>query len=449
MVIYTKKKMLQIIEDLLDGTKALQAEKNDGLQPVWVENLGFFQLLIDMLGGHLRSFGEEYNTLLEIIQIYTDTVEELKISCDATKSERDAICKKMKKNLEQLQFELKKQIPQDKKELLFLPYNYAMWDSLESIWKAAVESGEFEVLVVPIPFFDKNADGSLGQMHYHGEDYPPEVQVVDWKVYQLEERRPDVVFIHNPYDEMNRVTSIHPDYYINNLKKYAGSVVYVPYFVAPNDVLPEHFCLTPVTVNADKIIVQSEVVQKTYIDTLLQFAKENKIKWNRKYLEKKVLPLGSPKYDSKSLNIEIPEEWKSVINRPDGSSKRVLFYNTTLQSVLNQGEKSLDKIQDSLDLFQNKKEDIALLWRPHPLMESTLKSMRPQLLLRYLMIVDKYKKERWGIFDDSQDFSRAVRVSDGCFGDLSSVTEVFRKAKKPVMVGNIDILNQSKKEKVW
>lgn len=43
-----------------------------------------------------------------------------------------------------------------------------MWDSLESVWKKAAADERCEAYVVPIPYFDKNPDGSLGQMHYDG-----------------------------------------------------------------------------------------------------------------------------------------------------------------------------------------------------------------------------------------------------------------------------------------
>ena len=36
-----------------------------------------------------------------------------------------------------------------KKEIVFLPYKASMWDSMESVWKAAAEDDECEVYVVP------------------------------------------------------------------------------------------------------------------------------------------------------------------------------------------------------------------------------------------------------------------------------------------------------------
>lgn len=38
--------------------------------------------------------------------------------------------------------------------------------------------------------------------------------------YDFEKRRPDMIYIHNPYDKYNYVTSVHPDFYSENLKRY-------------------------------------------------------------------------------------------------------------------------------------------------------------------------------------------------------------------------------------
>lgn len=444
MNLYTKKKMFSIVSDLIDGTKSLKEEKVDGISTVWVENLGFFQLLIEMLSGHLAGFGEEYQNLLDIIASYCATVEELKNHAIVTKKERNTYCKTMNKQLEKLHYEIKRKVPDDKKELVFFPYLFAMWDSLESVWKAAVDSGEYEVYVVPIPYFERNSDGSLGKMFYDGGEYPEEVQIVSWESYQIADRKPDVVYIHNPYDGNNHVTSIHPDYYIENLKKHAGSVVYIPYFVGMNDVVEEHFCVNPVTVHADKIIVQSENVQNIYIDTLTKYAKDQGVHWSKEYLQQKVLALGSPKYDKARVGLtsEIPKEWKEQLYCTDGTKKKVIFYNTTLGTVLKFDTKAMDKIEDTLLSFREQADNITLLWRPHPLMESTLKSMRPQLYRRYFGLLNQYRTEKWGILDESKDFARAVAVSDAYYGDPSSVVDVFEKAGKPIMVRNVEVLYQ-------
>ena len=59
-----------------------------------------------------------------------------------------------------------------KVEVAFMPYKASMWDYLESIWVAANEDENCDAYVVPIPYYERNLDGSLGQFHYEGREFP-------------------------------------------------------------------------------------------------------------------------------------------------------------------------------------------------------------------------------------------------------------------------------------
>lgn len=93
-----------------------------------------------------------------------------------------------------------------RKEVVFLPYKASMWDSLESVYLAAAQDENCDAYVVPIPYYDRNADESLGEMHYEGGEYPSNIPITPYEEYHLEERRPDAIYIHNPYDDNNLVT---------------------------------------------------------------------------------------------------------------------------------------------------------------------------------------------------------------------------------------------------
>lgn len=69
-------------------------------------------------------------------------------------------------------------------------------------------------------------------------------------------------------------------------------------------------------------------------------------------------------------------------------------------------------------------------------MEATIKAMRPKLLEAYQNIVSRYRKEGWGIYDDTADLDRAVLLCDAYYGDPSSVTGLCREAGKPVLIQN-------------
>ena len=100
----------------------------------------------------------------------------------------------------------------------------------------------------------------------------------------------------------------------------------------------------------------------------------------------------------------------------------------------------LNKIKDSLEIFYENREKIALLWRPHPLIRATIQSMRPELLEEYDAIVANYKKEGWGIYDDTADLNRAIVISDAYYGDWSSLVELYRHTEKPIMIQNVKVV---------
>lgn len=400
------------------------------------------------IGTHIETFGEKYQPIVKILEDYCENVYQMSIII----SDRDGcrkLSKKIRKQLTELQNRIQYELPEEKKEVVFLPYKASMWDSLESVWKAADEDENTDVYVIPIPYYDKKPDGSFKEEHYEGELYPEYVPITKYDEYDFENRRPDMIYIHNPYDNNNHITSVHPFFYSGNLKKYTDKLIYIPYFVLqevnPDDKAAvkdiENFCITPAVFNANKVIVQSENMREIYINVLTDFMKEKSKGDTRKYWEKKILGLGSPKTDkilcARKEHTEVPEEWRKVIEKADGSRKKVIFYNTGVTALLQHGEKLLDKIEDTFKEFREKKEETALLWRPHPLFRATLASMRPGLEERYERIAEEYCREGWGIYDDTSDLDRAVAISDVYYGDASSVVQLFNKANKRALIQNV------------
>lgn len=342
-----------------------------------------------------------------------------------------------------------------RKEIVFLPYKASMWDSLESVYLAAKEDKNCDAYCVPIPYYDRRPDGGLGAMHYEGNDYPSNIDIVDYKVYKIEERHPDVIYIHNPYDECNYVTCVPERYFSKNLRNFTNCLVYIPYFIL-NDIEPDdqdsidqikHFCFQPGIIYSHKVIVQSEKMRQIYINEFIKQAREAGFSGdytNKKCLEEKILGLGSPKIDkvhsTKKEELAIPSEWRRIMTKPDGSLKKIVFYNTSINALLHNDEKMLQKMKSVFQIFRNNENEVALLWRPHPLIETTLISMRPHLWEAYKKIRDQYIREGWGIYDDSPDVDRAVVLSDAYYGDTSSLVPMYQETGKPVMIQDAEIL---------
>lgn len=334
-------------------------------------------------------------------------------------------------------------------EAVFLPYKASMWDSLESVWQAASEDPCCDAYVIPIPYYDRKPDRSMGQMHYEFDQYPDYVPVMRYEEYDFEARHPDIIFIHNPYDECNYVTSVHPFFYSRNLKRFTKKLVYIPYFIL-GDIDPDNpealkgiepFCIVPGVLHADQVIVQSENMKKAYVKLLSEALEMPEL--GKTYWEAKIQGWGSPKLDkalgTEEKMVEIPKKWRPLIKKPDGSRKKIIFYNTGVASLLKHSEQYLQKLQDVLRIFYEKREDVTLLWRPHPLMKATMESMRPQLCDEYQKIVERYQTEGWGIYDDTADMDRALVMSDAYYGDGSSIVHLCEKKGILVIIQNMEV----------
>lgn len=443
---YKKKELLETADMLV--------EANDIIGRLCISNpsraleiLGQCQESAILLGNLIESRGEQYTGLVEILESYCENLYQMSMALSDEEQIRK-LSKKIQKQLIHLNNRIRHEIPEDKREVVFFPYKASMWDSLESVWMAADADEDTDAYVVPIPYYDKNPDGTFREMHYEGNEYPDYVPITNWEEYVFEERRPDIIFIHNPYDQFNYVTSVHPRFYSGNLKKYTEKLVYIPYFIL-SEVKPDddeaikgikHFCINEAVNNADKVIVQSEDMRQVYIKVLTE--ESGGSKEAREYWEKKIDGSGSPKVDkvlrTKREDLKIPEEWLKIIQKPDGSFKKIIFYNTSVTALLRHDEQMLKKMESVFQMFYENRDGVALLWRPHPLMESTLVSMRPQLWEEYRKIRDKYREEAWGIYDDTADMDRAVVLSDGYYGDGSSIVQLYQKTGKPIMFQSVE-----------
>lgn len=307
-----------------------------------------------------------------------------------------------------------------KLEIVFMPYKASMWDSLESVWKAADEDPDCDAYVVPIPYYERNPDHSFGVFHYEGNDYPEYVPVVHYEAYDLTKRHPDVIYIHNPYDGHNYVTSVDPRFYSGELKKYTGCLVYVPYFISGGVVSENHSNLS-VYYNADKILIQSDN-NKNYFD---------------KCFHNKLFALGSPKADkalSKISDFEIPSEWSKIIN-----GRKVFLYNTSISGLLNNAPEFLTKIEYVLNCFK-KRQDVVLVWRPHPLIKSTISSMIPAMRIMYNNIVEYAKNIENVIYDETPDVTIPVKIADAYIGEItSSMVTLFGIQGKPIFLTSMFI----------
>lgn len=384
-----------------------------------IELLGDCQNAAISLGTLIESTEGENHPVVILLEEYCELVygvhEELA-------GKKETVVNKIYKSLKQKLVKIYNSFQCDVKiriEAVFLPYKVSMWDSMESVWEAADADPDCDAYVIPIPYYEKNPDGSFAKEHYEADEYPNGVPITRYDEFDFGMHRPDVIFIHNPYDKYNIVTSVHPFFYSDHLRQFTECLIYIPYYATAGG-MNEGQALCSAYVYADYMVIQAEKFRKFF---------------DKDLPDKKFLAFGSPKFDSvirKCQNPpELPEMWKEKMQ-----GRKVYFYNTSINGMLGNTEAFLKKMKYVFDTFAGR-EDVCLLWRPHPLLESTFESMRGE----YKPVYDSLK--RWfveaaiGILDETADMENSIALSDVYIGDgATSVISLFGVTGKPIFLLN-------------
>lgn len=306
-------------------------------------------------------------------------------------------------------------------EVLFLPYKASMWDALESVYFAAKEERDCKVRVMPVPWYHVSEDRTELLTEYEGEQFPKEIPITDYREYSIPDMQPDVIFIHNPYDDKNHVTSLPERYFSSELKKYTDHLVYIPYKVC-GGIVKDFYCVMPGVKNAWRVFTQCEQVSQVYL------------KYN---LPEKIVTSGSPKIDkivqNETNKSNVPEEWKSAL---DG--RKVFLLNTHLNNIINEADCMICGLEQVIEAFKCR-ENGAVIWRPHPLSMETAQAMNPDILQRYKDVIARFEELSNGVYDQTPDPHLAIALADAYIGDLSSLVIMFGVTGKSLFIRDVTI----------
>jgi len=331
-----------------------------------------------------------------------------------------------------------------RREIVFLPFRPKYWAYMEKEWERAQQE-DADVYVIPIPYFDKTTYGLNGDVHYETEGYPEYVPITPFDRYDFYSRIPDRIVIQNPYDGYDCAVTVYPTFYSDALRKITPELVYIPYFAIDDKNLEDEktrytadfFIKVPGVTRSDKVILPSEAVKQLYIDKLCEFAgEETKDVWNERLIVRDdILP-------EKAAGIaeeDIPKEWWKYLLDSHGEGKKVLLYHTSVSSIVSHGHRAIDKITRVLEQLREQRDVMTVIWQAHPQTHQVLESRYPELWKIYLEVLDRYITEDFGIYDESEDYSRAVAISDAYYGDRDSILHDFVQTGRPVMIANYEI----------
>lgn len=268
--------------------------------------------------------------------------------------------------------------------IAFLPYKRSMWNSMQSVYEECRRSGA-DVYLCPMPYLRK-----FGRQRSEILDKDEFDQGTD--IWSLPELNTDYVVIHYPYDGNNKVTSMLPKYYTAELRKF-GKVIYIPYSCTNMRQLR----VQPGIANIDYAFLGTEGEAKAFIKEWQELGVD---------FTGRVFGYGSPKMDAiRKISI--------------GSATVIL---NSLGSFLMEPFVRIGKYMDIM--LEETAKGRKVIFRPHPLLRQTIKSMRPDTESEYAKLL--IFAESIGVeVDESENLEETLGKADYLISDPSSVLEMW------------------------
>lgn len=294
-------------------------------------------------------------------------------------------------------------------KLLFAAELAGKWDSMSSVYEAAKNRDDCVVDVVIQPIFRSvNLPNGQNRTEVIYDDYltPLGIKHTLYKNYSFEKEQPDITFISQPYESCT-IDMFWPQ----NIANYS-KVVYLPYYTAlllsKGGTIHSFFNSNTVKL-AWKLACQSEKMAKFY----------NGITENR---GKNVVVSGLPKWDpiinAYNQPILYPDSWNHKLE-----GKTVFLWNTHFSTDVSPSN-LLKKGFEFIKIFKERK-DIALIWRPHPMTETVIKTYVPERHKDFVRLKNTIERSENMVADFSTSILPAYHWANALISDYSSIIPQF------------------------
>ena len=293
------------------------------------------------------------------------------------------------------------------------------WDAMESVYKAFERRHDCKVDVVLTPIFrNVNIAGEM-KTNVIYEDYLTDLGIsfIHYKDYNINDEQPDMAFISNPYESVTT-----PDFWPENIAK-ATRLVFLPYYteMVINSETITRNCRMPMAENSWKIIAQSDVIKELHEEYSLLKGRN-------------VVVTGLPKWDSAkhyrsdTLNAEniIYDEWAYKLE-----GKVVFLWNShynihsSTSTLLQYGEHIINLIEGN--------EDVAMIWRPHPMTETIIKLYMQEYQGKWESMLERVKESSNIVLDENKIVDFAFNYSNALISDYSSIIPQYIFTQKPIL----------------
>lgn len=154
-------------------------------------------------------------------------------------------------------------------DVVFLLCKASGWKNMEHFYTVAEEKAECCLMMAP--YIKYSSDGTENEIR-ESELLPESVKAEAYEDYDLEEEKPDIVFVDGPYWRTEEGGNA-PGYDFMKIRKNAGLLIYVPYYKGDGQNIEEECardCSSPQVQHSDIILVPSKEIGEAYISALKQ-----------------------------------------------------------------------------------------------------------------------------------------------------------------------------------
>lgn len=297
-------------------------------------------------------------------------------------------------------------------KVAFLPYKRSMWNSMESVYEELKASG-VEVHCMPIPYLRLK---TYKHPDYLDTDFFLFGDIAE-RYEDLDGMNIDYACIHYQYEDHNKVTNMIPKFFTKAIKeRYNCKIIFLPYGIYGNQ---QRYSLQPGCRDIDYAFLESEDAVNLFITG-----------WQTQGVDftGRVFSYGSPKLDmAGKLKKDVPEEWADKIG-----NRSVTLICNSLGPFLEDPRRKIElyryHIMNEIGIGR------AVIFRPHPLLAQTIKSMRPDISDCYQQFTLWADDMDHCIVDQSEYLEQAFGIADRMISDASSVVPMWQGTGKPVEV---------------
>ena len=148
----------------------------------------------------------------------TGNADRLLMAMRAMKEKREALTARAK-------------VLNDNRDVVFLTCRASWWPSLEPLFHLYSQDAESNVIVIPVPWYERSDSGAWGERHDEREGYPDDILLTSPEDYRLVEKRPAVIVTNFPFDGSDLCVGIDQEYHTSYIRNLTKKLIYTPCFL--------------------------------------------------------------------------------------------------------------------------------------------------------------------------------------------------------------------------